>query len=690
MGRRKNKETVLQKRLDNRKIVGIFKLVLLLVTVTLYYNTTFNYFSLDDHYINHNNPHIVKGFAGIPEILTSLYAEESGMSYGYRPIVRITYAIEYQFTVNSKYNANISHLINLLLYLVGILLLYKVLRRLLRQYNIWFPFLVMILFLAHPTHTEVVASLKNRDILLNFIFSFLAMWQFIKWVDTSKNKFVIFGMISFFLALLSKETAIAQLAIFPLVLYFFTDISLKKLGKFSIISLTIVILALAGPWLFLPEFSRGIRFMENPLVNEPNFMIRLSTSFYILGWYLKMLVYPYPLGYYYGFNMIPIVNWANIWVLMSFAGYAGMAVLAVMGLKKKTLLSFIILYFFINISMYSNIIYPVPGIVGDRFLFFPSLAFSLLLVFLFFKLFRVDVNDKKIKVLKLIGVITLTLALLLPYGQFTRYRNYQWRSQYSIFRTDRQHLFQSVKANELYASELIKKVNIELAKPVNPYHFIKGMVDSAVMHYEQAVKIDSSHFASWNNLGSVYAKIYANQSLIREKSYRNQNKLEKAEIEKKNAEKYFALADDAFKTAIFFNPDYGSAYFNRAFAFELQEMYDSAIYNYNQVVKIDGAYAKTFSRIANVHYKSGQIDLAISENEKIIKQFPDSDLPYVNLGNYYYMAGEIKMAVQFFEKAVEKGVNPAASQFLSNYYNKQGNQVKAAYYLKKSKEAGKK
>ncbi|MCF6171474.1 MAG: tetratricopeptide repeat protein [Bacteroidales bacterium] len=681
---------MLHKRLDDRKMIGLFKVILVAITFVLYYNTIFNFFALDDYYINYHNPQIVKGIAGIPEIVTSLYADESGQTFGYRVLVRISFAIENQFTANWKYNPYFSHLINVLLYIGGLLLLYKVLRRLFGNYSVWFPFLAMVLFLSHPTHTEVVASLKNRDTLLNFIFSFLAIWQFIKWADTDKKKYVVFGMVYFFLALLSKETAIAQLAVFPLVLYFFTDISPKRLLRFSLVALTITIVALVGPWLFLPEFSREIRFFENPLVAEPNFMVRLSTSFYILGWYLKMLAYPYPLGYFYGYNMIPVVNWANIWVLLSFAAYIGMAVLAFLGLKKKTVLSFIILYYFITISMYANIVYPVPGIVGDRFMFFPSLAFSLALVFVFFKLFKVDVSNRKIPRGRLVGIVALTLLLLLPYGQYTRYRNYEWRTQLTLFHADRIHLFNSVKANELYGSELMQKVNVELAKPVNPFHFIVSMVDSAVMHYERAVELDSSHYGTWNNVGSVYAKIYANQALIRERSYRKKNELEKAEKEKKLAEEYFAKAENAFKMAIHFKPDYGSAYFNRGFALELQEKYDSAIYNYRKSVEIDGPYAKTLSRIANAYYKNGQLDLALAENKKIIRQFPESDLPYVNLGNYYYMMGETEQAIRLYEKAIEKGTNPAVGKLLSEYFSKQGNNAKAAYYLQKSKEATKK
>ncbi|MAE08637.1 MAG: hypothetical protein CL661_07750 [Bacteroidetes bacterium] len=209
--------------LHDRNTVGWFNLILLLITFIFYYNVIYNHFSMDDYHVNINNPIIAKGISGIPEIWTSLYAEESGMAYGYRPLVRTSFAIEYQFTSKMDINPYISHFINLLLYAISILVLYRLLRRIFNNYSIWFPFLITLLFMAHPSHTEAVASLKNRDIILNFLFSTLATLQFIKWVDLRKNFHLILGFIYFTLALLSKETAIAQLAVFPLVLYFFTD-----------------------------------------------------------------------------------------------------------------------------------------------------------------------------------------------------------------------------------------------------------------------------------------------------------------------------------------------------------------------------------------------------------------------------------------------------------------------------------
>ena len=56
----------------------------------------------------------------------------------------------------------------------------QLLRRLLKNYHIFFPFLTVMLFLAHPLHTEVVASLKNREEILSFLGVLLALKYFLK------------------------------------------------------------------------------------------------------------------------------------------------------------------------------------------------------------------------------------------------------------------------------------------------------------------------------------------------------------------------------------------------------------------------------------------------------------------------------------------------------------------------------
>ncbi len=678
--------TALESRLLNPKVFAIF---LGLVAFLLYYNTGFNYFSLDDNYINIENPVIAKGIAGIPEILTTPYGEDKTNSYGYRPIVRISYALEYQFTSDWKYNPYFSHFVNIFLYILSILLLYKVLRRLLKGYNIWFPFLVTLLFLAHPSHTEVVASLKNRDMLFNFIFTFLAILNFLKWADLSKMKYLIYGMVYFLLALLSKETAIAHLAVFPLVLYFFTELPVKKIGWFSLGALVVVLLAFLIPWAILPDVSRNLQFLENPLVRYPGVAGHMAFVLFILLWYVKMLFAPYPLAYYYGYDMIPMPGWDNPWVWVSLAIYLGLLVVAIKGFRKKKLLSFAILFYFISLSVYANVVSPVPGIVADRFMYFPSLSYAIILVWVLFALFRAKPMEQSLSTLKVSAIAGIILLIVIPYGYYTIVRNTQWKTKKTLYASDMEYLEESVKANDFYANRIMRAVNNELAKPVNPYKFIKKQIDRAEKHFRKALEIDSTHYASWNNLGVIYSKIHGNQALIRANSYRKQGKPEKVEEEEKLARECFDQAIGYFRKAQDSKIINGSAIFNIAYAYDLQQEYDSSIVYYEQVLEIDGPFQTGMSRLANAYFLSGNYDRAKTVNEQMMGLFPNSDLPYLNMGNYHLKFRDTLGAIPYYERAVERLTNPMVSKLLSDYYKDKGDEEKATYFMRKSYEAEK-
>ncbi|MFK5856957.1 MAG: tetratricopeptide repeat protein [Bacteroidota bacterium] len=685
MGKRNIKKT--NSVMSDNKLETIFKIALIVLTFIFYYNAIFNHFSMDDYHVNINNPQTAKGFAGIPEIFTSLYAEESGMAYGYRPMVRTSFAIEYQFTAGLDANPYISHFINILLYAIAVLLLYKILRRLLRGYNLWFPFLVALLFMAHPTHTEVVASLKNRDVLLNFIFSFLAIWQFVRWVDTEKMKHLIFGMLSFIFALLSKESAIAQLAVFPLILYFFTDIKLKKLGIFTAIAVGIVLLVFIARNLLLPDTVRELMYWENPLVLANSFMLTISTGLYVIGFYLKLLIFPYPLLYYYGYNMLPVVGWSNPWVLVSLVVNIAMLVYAILKIKEKNILSFAILYFFVNISMYANIVAPVPGIVADRFVFFATISMAIFIVWLFFKIIGIPLLKSNKNNGRMIWVALMITLIIAPFGYYVHARNTQWRTEYSLYSADMPKLWNSVKANNLYAHVLMKKVNHELAKPVNPYKFIVGMIDKSEKHYQQVVQLDSTHATAWNNLGIIYSKIHGNQAKLRIKSHQKYNRPEKIAQEKLSYSKYFNTATQYFQNAIYYNPELGSAYFNLANSYELQGNYDSSVIYFQKAIDADGGELVSMSRLANAYFLNNKPAKAVDQNKRIISTYPESDMPFINMGNYAFKANDTADAIIYYKKAVELGTKPAVGQLLNKYYKSIGDNKMADYYLRKSQEA---
>lgn len=649
----KRKKDIIEQDLAGKnlkKLNRIFIAVFTLLVIGLYGNTYFNHFSLDDGYLVSDNPGIQKGIRGIPDIFTSFYATDSGgKTFGYRPLVRTTFAIEMDLT---GINPGISHAINVILYLLMILILFKVLKRLFRGYNIFFPFLITIIFIAHPVHTEIVASLKNRDEILAFGFALLALDYFLKFIDFKKQRFLIWGVFFYLLAFLSKASVFAFLLVIPLIFYFFTNIKLKNIIILALAFIGMALFAAFFPKVILPDMSRPIEMVENPLAFNTSLWDHLGTGLYIILYYLRLLFYPHPLVFYYGYNMVPVVSLGNIWVILSLVIYSGMFVYAIMRIKSKNALSFAILLYMVTIAMYSNILVPIPGIIAERFLLIPSLGFSIAIVYLLFLLFRANLKGSPKFNTRMAGVSLIVLIILIPYAIKTYSRNIDWRTNFSLYKADLPYLENSVKAHDFYAEQLMRQVNEELKKPVDVTKFLRPTINEAIMHWEKAVEILPSHYSSWTNLGIIYSRIYKEH-------------------------------DDAilcFEEALKYKPDHGKALFNLGQALEAKGQLEDAILRYEECIKYSDDAINPRSRLSNVYFMTGNYRKAIELNEEIMQIDPDEPLPYVNFGNYYMNRTDTVKAISFYEQAVVKGAPAQVSIFLMKYFDSKGEINKRDHY----------
>ena len=171
----------------------------------IYANTIPNNYGMDDHLVTNHNPVIEKGISGLYEIFTTNYISENGIYLDYRPLVKASYAIEYSFF---GWNPHVSHFINVLLYALACCLILKLLLELFRKEYFSILFLGVLLYAAHPVHTEVVASLKSRDEILVLIFVLLSSLSFLKYTELNSPKYFAIGILFFLLSLLSKITGI--------------------------------------------------------------------------------------------------------------------------------------------------------------------------------------------------------------------------------------------------------------------------------------------------------------------------------------------------------------------------------------------------------------------------------------------------------------------------------------------------
>jgi tetratricopeptide (TPR) repeat protein len=428
-----------------------FIILVFIVGFAIYGNTLNHDYALDDAIVITKNEFTKQGFKGIPDILsydsfTGFFGKEKQLVDGgrYRPLSIVTLAIEYQLFGESP---QISHFINLVAYCLIVILAYLVIIQLLSikygdERAKLVAFFTAIVFLLHPIHTEVVANIKGRDELLSLLFSLLAFRTVLNYIDF-KNLFqLVLSSLYLFLALMSKENAVAFVFIIPLSIIYFRNVK----PKFTLIGIIPLVLA-ASVFLtirhsILGGFQQNVatELMNNPFLHATDGQ-KYATLFYTWAIYFKLLLFPHPLTYDYYPYHIPLVEFSNPIVIFSILIITFLAIVAILGLKKKSLISFALLGFAATFSMVSNLFFPIGTFMNERFVFMPSLFWSLGLSSLAVYFFQ---NEKSwVKAF----ILICSLYVLVFFPLKTIARNRVWKNDLKLFIADVKTSSQSAKSN---------------------------------------------------------------------------------------------------------------------------------------------------------------------------------------------------------------------------------------------------
>lgn len=466
--------------------------ILLLLALGLNFNTLQNDYALDDYVVLTQNKFVQKGIAGIPEILgndlmTGTTDKNLLNQSRYRPFSLIVFALEHQFFGD---NPMISHLINVLLFALLILLLYNLLsKHLLREYPASLSFFVCLLFVAHPVHTEVIANVKSRDELITFNLLAISLITFISYNTKRKSIYLAVALTAFFLALLTRESAVTFILIFPLASFFF-----YKKGVLNSIKESFPLLIVLAVYLAL-RFTvvSSTKPITTDILNAPFLFATeaqaFATKIYILLLYIGILIFPSPLSCDYSFNQIPYIEPGSLHFISSLIILGTLLVLAFSLKKKNSVLSFAILFFFITMSIASNLLVDIGTPFSERLLFQSSLAFCLVLGTVIFKLYQKS---------KPIALILLT-GILLAYSAKTIGRNSDWKNNETLFLKDAESAPNSARttwaACEIYRTKAEKESD-ELLKNQN--------LDKSIAYGEKCIQIYPDYATAYISLGFPY------------------------------------------------------------------------------------------------------------------------------------------------------------------------------------------
>ena len=516
-------------------VLGIFTFLLYAQTIG------FNY-TLDDAIVIYDNEFTQQGIGGIADIFSydtfrgffKVEGKDQLVAGGrYRPLTLAFFAIEYQLVGANPW---LGHLINVLLYSLFCIILLQFVEKYVSRNGSqkWLGFFMVILFAAHPIHSEVVANIKGRDEILSALFGLLALRS----LFSRKHGLAVLWMT---LAMFSKEMAATWVAVAVLYVWLMD----KK-------SITVALTSSWPLWLGFAIYMIArfavlgwsgsnepiMEMMNNPFVKlEGNEYVlftaaeRFASIFYALGKYIYLLVIPYPLTHDYYPRSIPITSLSNAWVLLSIGAHVMMLAGILLWRKKWPIASWLVGFYLVSLVLISNILFPIGTHMGERFVFMASIPFVLGWVW------KTDhFLPKKI-------ARALWIIFLLLYTGMTLNRLPVWKNDYTLFTHDVHRSPNSAKVLNAAGGSLVdecissggencdeKKLNsavdyLKNAIGIHPNyksaHFILGNAyflqkeyTLSIQSYKNALRIDPDIHDGRKNLKLAYinaAKLYGEQ-----------------------------------------------------------------------------------------------------------------------------------------------------------------------------------
>lgn len=667
-------------------------LVIALSCMLLYCNTFFSGYALDDALFITDNALTKKGFDGMADIMSKdafygVFGDDAAKFLPggrYRPLSQIMFAAEYEMFGPRPFAG---HLINVILYTLVCLILFKVLEALFgKKPGKWYlslPFLATMIFALHPLHTEVVANIKGRDELLSLLFSLIALWLSLKYFKNKRINNLVLLLPVFMLALLSKENALTFIAVIPLTLFVFTKTPFKN---YLILALPLIITVIVY---FVIRFS-ALGFITNDVVNEEllndpflyaTFWQKLGTVFYTWGRYLILLIFPHPLTHDYYPYHIQLIGLADYRSLISLAVYLALGVYAMIRIFKKDIIAYGILLYLITFSISSNLVFNIGTFMNERFMFVPLLGFAIILAY--------AANRWSAKARLLPVVKTLLVLLLLLYSVKTFTRNFVWKNSYTLFTTDVKTSENSAKCNVGAGEMLIRSINDQ-----TPPEKKTEIINASVAYFEKGISIHPRFKAAWLFLG--YAQHltgdYKNSrlSLIRVFELEPGNSDAANYLDNAARESYktgnFKQAEDNFKTLIAFMPEKGT-YINL-----LAEVYantgkaDSALIILNDLITREPSSDQAWNKLGEIYGRIyGDLEKSLIYLQKAYELNPENASTLKNLGTAYGMAGKFELSLRYLLEA--NAITPDDKDIIDKIalsYKNTGDEVNAGIWAAKA------
>ena len=330
-------------------------------------------FILDDNYLVANNP-TLRSLANIPGFFFHAWGSgEGGASRAgvnaayYRPLTSTLQAVEYALFGRTPLGW---HLTSLLLHMaataLGTLLAARILR------NLAGALVAGLIFAVHPVHTETMAAICYQTTLLAGVLTTLALLAFGRILDrdqAGRRTGVFAGLITF-LACTAKEEAmvIPLLALAWLFLQQSPDrrrVLLRGWG--ALVAGAAAALAIRTAIVT----TSSVTFFEN--LGRATVAL---TMVRVMALYAELLLVPLRLCYFYDWFIIPPATSLSVEVVSGALLIVAVLVAIVLTARRAPGIAIGLTWIPLGLVPVMHFV-PILNVAGERFLYLPSLGFSL-------------------------------------------------------------------------------------------------------------------------------------------------------------------------------------------------------------------------------------------------------------------------------------------------------------------------
>ena len=462
-------------------------LIIILILIA-YANALKNDFAWDDNDLILENPGITS-WRNVSKIFTHNlgYSTDLKNSY-YRPLQELTYLIDYSVW---RFNPFGYHLGNIAIHIFNTLLLLWLLYSF--SNNRPASIFAAVFFAVHPIHTSAVTYIAGRADLLYAFFLLVGILSFNIFLKKESRQGILYyalSVLSFILALLSKETAVTLPFLLLLSGYTFVDREQRRRFSLSIFRAVLPFFVILITYFCLRLTI--LRFNWQDLAAYPSSLwVRLLTACKAVFIYLKIVLFP-----------VDLHMWRKIADVRSIFEPASLIILILLLLfftnirriyRHSKPVFFGISWFIINIVPVSNIV-PLRYYIAENWVYVASMG-------LFFaaavELLRLD-RARPVFIKKCLFFITGIAVIL--YTGVTVKRNFDWKDDLTIFK----HTIKYAPESPL--------VHFGLAQGYDK----AGAAEEAIAAYRNVSEGSKQSAHAHNNLGVIYRRRNSFSEAIKE------------------------------------------------------------------------------------------------------------------------------------------------------------------------------